>query len=96
MPTTRPPRTIRTGRRVPQRRRDRREDPGERFQTRWQPEAGVAPRIRRASERALQPRRRPNTASGLPSPPPPPPPPPVSSSATAVTRQLHFRVRDTA
>ena len=28
--------------------------------------------------------------------PPPPPPPPVSSSATAVTLQLHFRVRDTA
>lgn len=41
------------------------------------------------------PRQEPRGAAGLASPPPPPPPP-VSSSATAVTLQLHFRVRDTA
>lgn len=53
-------------------------------------EAGVAP----SACLALQ-RQWPGKAAGLASPPPPPPPP-VSSSATAVTRQLHFRVRDTA
>lgn len=53
-------------------------------------EAGVAPSTRLALQRLW-----PGRAAGLASPPPPPPPP-VSSSATAVTRQLHFRVRDTA
>lgn len=51
---------------------------------RWWAEAGVAPWACLALPRL-------SLAS-----PPPPPPPPVSSSATAVTRQLHFRVRDTA
>lgn len=59
-------------------------------EVRWWAEAGVALWACLALPRLWRDR-----AAGLASPPPPPPPP-VSSSATAVTRQLHFRVRDTA
>lgn len=84
MVQTRPPRTRRAGRR-PSRRRGGRGAGGV-----LAAEAGVAPWACPAL-----PRLWPGGDAGLASPPPPPPPP-VSSSATAVTRQLHFRVRDTA
>lgn len=69
-------------------RADRRVSAGR--EVRWWAEAGVAPWACLALPWLWRGR-----AAGLASPPPPPPPP-VSSSATAVTRQLHFRVRDTA
>lgn len=66
-------------------RAERRVGAGREF--RWRVEARVAPWAGLALPRLWRGR-----AAGLASPPPPPPPP-VNSSATAVTRQLHFRVR---
>lgn len=60
---------------------------GEGREFRWRVEARVAPWACLALPRLGLGR-----AAALASPPPPPPPP-VNSSATAVTRQLHFRVR---